>query len=186
MIKRYKNFKYKNILLLIFSIFFAFFLWRLDIFHQVLLELGTFGYLGAFLAGILFVWIFSMPTALLILLTLSTTGNLSPIEIGIIAGLGAVVGDLIIFKFVRNGLSLEIKELYSAFGGRNLSTIFNSRYFHWTLPIIGAIVIATPLPDEFGVSLLGISRMKTYQFILLSFLLNSLGIYAVIALGQIF
>jgi len=186
MIKRYKNFKYKNISLLIFSILFAIFLWRLDVFHEILLGLGTFGYVGAFLAGILFVWIFSMPTALLILLTLSQSGELSPLEIGIIAGLGAVVGDLIIFRFVRGGLSTEIKDLYSAFGGTHLSTIFNSRYFHWTLPFIGAIVLATPLPDEVGVSLLGISSMKTYQFILLSFLLNSLGIYAVIAIGQIF
>lgn len=186
MIDRYKNFKYKNISLLILSIFVAFFLWRLDIFHQSLLEIGTLGYLGAFLAGVLFVWIFTMPTALLILLTLSQSGELSFIEIGIIAGAGAVVGDLLIFKFVRGGLSMEIKDIYSAYGGSHLSTIFNSRYFHWTLPFIGAFVLASPLPDEVGVSLLGISKMHTYQFILLSFFLNSLGIYTVIAIGQIF
>lgn len=185
MIKIYQNFKYKNLTLLGLSILVAFFLWRQPSFHEFLLGLGEFGYLGAFLAGILFVWIFTMPTALLILLTLSQSGNLSPIEIGFIAGFGAVVGDFIIFRFVRNGLSTEIKDLYSAFGPKHLSTVFNSRYFHWTLPFIGAIVIATPFPDEIGVSLLGISRMKTYHFLLLSYFLNSLGIYVAIAIGQL-
>lgn len=186
MINKYKNFKYKNITILIISILFALFLWRFEAFHEFILGLGNLGYLGAFLAGILFVWIFSMPTALLILLTLSQSGVLSPIEIGLIAGLGAVVGDLIIFKFVRDGLSGEIEEIYTKYGGKHLSNIIRSRYFHWTLPIIGAVVIASPLPDEIGVSLLGISKMKTFNFIILSFTLNSLGIYIVVILGQIF
>ena len=186
MINKHKKFKYKNLVVLFISIAIALALWQIESFHEFLLDLGMAGDLGAFIAGILFVWIFTMPTALLILLTLSQSGTLSPIEIGIIAGAGAVLGDLVIFKFVRDGLSSEIEELYQEYGPKHLQHVLNSKYFHWTLPIIGAIMIASPLPDELGVSLLGISKMRSYNFILLSFFLNSLGIYTIIALGQIF
>ena len=47
--------------------------------------------------------------------------------------------------------------------------------------MIGAIIIASPFPDEIGVSLMGISKMKTYQFILISFLLNAIGIFLVVS-----
>jgi len=184
MIDKYKNFKYKNLTAVFVGILFAIALSRIGPFHDFLTHLGGFGYLGAFLAGILFVWIFTVPTSLLILLTL--TEYLSPIEIGLIGGLGAVVGDLIIFKFVRNRLTEELTEIYDNFGGSYIKRIFHSKYFHWTLPIIGAVIIASPFPDELGVSLMGITKMKTAHFIILSFILNSLGIYFFLILGEIF
>ncbi len=184
MIDKYKNFKYKNTVILLIGILFALYIARFEPFNDFLLRLGGWGYLGAFIAGILFVWIFSVPTAIVILLTLSEF--ISPIEIGIIAGAGAVVGDLLIFKFVRNRLSEELTDIYDNFGGSYVKRIFHSKYFNWTLPIIGAIIIASPFPDELGVSLLGISKMKTLNFIILSFVLNSLGIYFFLILGEIF
>ena len=49
------------------------------------------------------------------------------------------------------------------------------------LPVIGAIIIASPLPDELGVSLMGMSQMKASRFILLSYILNSIGIFLVVS-----
>ena len=107
--------------------------------------------------------------------------SLSPIEIGIIAGLGAVIGDLTIFRFIRNeGLTSEISHFFSYFGGDKIFHLLHTKYFSWTLPVVGALIIASPLPDEFGVSLMGISKMKTSKFIVLSFILNSLGIFLVV------
>jgi len=42
------------------------------------------------------------------------------------------------------------------------------------------------LPDELGVGLMGISKLKTYQFIILSYVLNSIGIILVISATYIF
>ncbi|HLL60625.1 MAG TPA: hypothetical protein VK338_02820 [Candidatus Nitrosocosmicus sp.] len=175
---RFKSFKYKNITFLFLSFLVVFFLYKNESFHAFLLHLGNLGYLGAFIAGILFVSTFTVATGTLILLVLAE--KLSPIEIGLIAGLGAVVGDTVIFKFIKDNLIEEVRPIYNHLGGGHLSKVMHTRYFSWTLPVIGALIIASPLPDEVGVSLMGISKMKTYKFLILSFILNAIGIFIVI------
>lgn len=175
----WKSWKYKNLTILLVSIIIAFVLSRLDIFNSFLLHLGNWGYLGAFFAGMLFVLSFTAAIGAVILFILAE--HLSPLEIGVIAGLGAVISDLTIFRFVKDDLVNELESLYKRFGGNHLNHVLNSKYFHWTLPLIGALIIASPLPDELGVSLMGISKMKTYEFIIVSFLLNAIGIFIVIS-----
>lgn len=143
-------------------------------FHSFLLDLGNFGYMGAFFAGMLLVSTFTVTTGAIVLLVLAET--LSPIEIGIVAGFGAVIGDLTIFHFIKDNLLGEITPIYNKMGGRHISAVLHTRYFSWTLPVLGAFIIASPFPDEIGVSLMGIAKMKTYQFLILSFILNAIGI----------
>lgn len=175
---------YKNIVLVCIGILAAVALSRVDEFRAVLLHLGTFGYVGAFITGMLFVTTFTAPIGTLMLVILAQ--RYTAIEIGILAGAGAVVTDMLIFRFVKDDLSDEIKSLYKHFGGSHLRHIFHSKYFHWTLPVLGALIIASPLPDELGVSLLGISKMKPFQFILTSFCLNSLGIFLIVSSSVLF
>ena len=178
------HWKYKNLTLVFIGIILAIILSQFEAFHSFLLHFGNFGYIGAFIAGILFVSTFTVATGSLILLILAE--KLSPVELWLIAGLGAVVGDLAIFRFVKDGLANEIEYIYNQIDGdHHLKKVFHSKYFSWTLPTIGAIIIASPLPDEFGVSLLGISKMSTYRFVLLSYVLNSAGIFIVLSLSTI-
>ena len=171
--------RHKNILFVCLGIFAAILLSRNEVFHSALLHLGTFRYLGAFLAGILFVSTFTAPTGILMLLILAQ--RYTPIEIGLIAGVGAVVSDVLIFHFVRDDLANELEGLYTRFTGSHFRHLLHTKYFRWTLPVVGAIIIASPLPDELGVSLLSISKMKLPQFILTSFCLHSLGIFLVVS-----
>jgi hypothetical protein len=143
------------------------------------LGLGTLGYIGAFFAGILFVSSFSVATGIVILLVLAE--QLNPVEIAVIAGAGAVIGDLIIFHFVKDQLVGEVQPIFERFGGKHVIALLHTRYFSWSIPLIGALLIASPLPDEIGVSLMGISRLNTVQFMLLSFVLNSMGIFLVVS-----
>lgn len=180
MVNFWQHLKYKNLSLLGVSLIIAVILFRLESFHQFLLGLGDLGYIGAFIAGILFVSTFTVATGGVILLVLSE--KLSPVEIGIFAGLGAVLGDFTIFRFVRDNLAGELKAIYNHIDHNNhLVRILHTKYFSWTFPVFGAIIIASPLPDEIGVSLMGISRMKTYKFLILSFILNASGIFLVIS-----
>lgn len=175
----WQRWKYKNLTFFLISIAIAFFLSRYEPFHTFLLNLGSLGYVGVFVAGILFVSTFTVATGAVILLVFAE--RLSPIEIGIIAGLGAVVGDFVIFRFIKDNLAREVKDIYDHIdGGHHVQRVFYSKYFSWTLPVIGAIIIATPFPDEIGVSLMGISKMKTYQFLFISFILNAIGIFLVV------
>lgn len=185
MVKQWKKWRYKNLTFVFFGIIIAIILSRSESFHSFLLGLGNLGYLGAFIAGILFVSTFTVATGAIILLVLAE--KLSLLEIGIIAGLGAVIGDLTIFKLVKNNLTKELVDIYNHIdGNHHLKRTFHSKYFSWTLPVIGAIIIASPLPDELGVSLMGISKMKTYQFLAISFILNSVGIVLVISASLFF
>ncbi|MDD4026601.1 MAG: hypothetical protein PHO75_00245 [Candidatus Shapirobacteria bacterium] len=172
--------KYKNLIILFFGIILAIILSQVESFHSFLLHLNNFGYIGAFIAGILFVSTFTVATSALILLTLAEV--LSPIEIALIAGLGAVVGDLLIFNLIKDNLFNEIKEIYNKIDQKNhLKKIFYSKYFNWMLPVIGAIIIASPLPDEVGISLMGLSKISTPKFIFISYILNSIGLFLIIS-----
>ena len=173
--KYWRSWKYKNLTFLFFSIAVGFTLYGNKTFSEFLLGLGTFGYLGAFIGGILFVSSFSVGTGAAILLVLAKT--LSPLEVSIIAGIGGTFGDFTIFRFIRNGLIQEVTPIYKKLGGDHLTRILNKRSFRWALPVIGAIIIASPFPDELGVTLMGISKIKTYQFIILSFILDCIGVF---------
>jgi len=176
----WQKWRYKNLTFLIISLLFAIFVARYEPFHETLLHLGSLGYIGAFVAGALFVSTFTVATGIVILLILAE--SLSPIEIGLIAGLGAVFGDFVIFRFVKENLKQEITTIYDHIDtNHHVKKLFHSKYFSWSMPVIGAIVIASPFPDEIGVSLMGISKMKTYKFLLVSYLLNAIGIFLTIS-----
>jgi hypothetical protein len=177
-VKLWNSFRYKFTTLVVLSLLFAVFLYHYEPFHKALLVFGDVGYVGAFFAGIFFVLSFTVATALVVLLVLSE--RLSPLELGIIAGLGAVVGDYIVFRFVKDNFADEIMPLYNYLGGKRLTAVLQKKYFRWILPVIGAIIIASPFPDELGVALMGVSKMKNYQFLLLTFVLNSVGISLVL------
>jgi hypothetical protein len=112
--------------------------------------------------------------------------HLNPFEIAIIAGMGAVVGDYIIFKIVKDKVIDELKPLFDRWGGTKVSELLHTPYFAWLLPVIGATIIASPLPDELGVSILGIAKMSRWKFLVLSFFLNAIGIFIVVTLAQSF
>lgn len=174
------HWKYKNITFFLFSLIVTFFVLRNEILHSYLLHLGSLGHIGAFIAGMLFVSTFTVATGAVILLVLAET--LSPVEIGLIAGLGAMAGDFTIFHFVRDNLVGEIRQIYEKIDSKHhLRHVFHTKYFAWTLPVVGALIIASPLPDEVGVSLMGISKLKKYQFIIISFILNAIGIFLVVS-----
>lgn len=185
MLGSWHRYRYKNLTYLFISLLVSFVLFKHETPRYFLLHLGNLGYVGAFVAGILFVSTFTAAVGSVILLLLAE--YLSPLEIGLIAGLGAVVGDLLIFQFIKSrGLASEIKHIFEYFGGDKISHLLHTKYFSWTLPVVGALIIASPLPDELGVSLMGISQMKTAQFLVVSFLLNSVGIFLIISASVVF
>lgn len=174
-----KSFKYKNLLLTVLGIIFAIVLSRYEPFHLFLLNLKDYGYIGAFFAGMLFVSTFTFATGAIILLIFAEA--LNPIELALIAGLGGVAGDFFIFKYIKNDLTKEIELIYKNIGGNHLSKVLHTKYFRWTLPVIGALIIVSPFPDEIGVSLMGLSKMSIYKFLLIAFVLDFIGVFLIIS-----
>jgi hypothetical protein len=176
------NWRYKNTIFLALSLIIFYFLAKTDTAKHLLSLIGDWGYLGAFITGMLFVSTFTVAPSILIIYYLAQM--LNPLEVAIFAGLGAVISDALIFTFLKNGFFEEIKPLFFFFKKPLFARLFSSPYFAWLLPIIGAVIIASPLPDELGIGLMGLSRLKRWQFLIISFLLNSTGLFIITALAK--
>ncbi len=176
------NLQYPN-LAIFFSILFLTFLFsQTGLMDQIVESLGVFGYFSAFAVGIFFVSTFTVVPATALLFLMGETLNIPAVSV--LAGLGAVVGDYTIFKFVKDDLTDELKSVFRRVGGEDLTRfhfIIHTKYFAWLGPVLGAILIASPLPDELGVGLLGVYKLDDRQFALLSFILNTIGIFLLLS-----
>jgi hypothetical protein len=178
-----KHWKYRNLTLVTLGVFLTLLLSRTQVFNQFLIHVGSWGYLGAFFAGMLFVSTFTVTIGALVLFDLANA--LNPYLLALIAGLGAVAGDLLIFRLVKDKLLSELTDIYNKdFNGKHITRILHTKYFHWMMPVVGAIIIASPLPDEAGITLMGISKISNLKFMLISFLLNSVGIFIAVSFGS--
>lgn len=174
-----KNYKYKNLTLIFISTLFTIFLSKYNPLNNGLLNLHYIPLVGSFIAGFLYVSAFTATLGVLMLSDLSAT--LHPVEIALLAGLGGAVADFFIFRFFKNNLLSEITPIYNRLGGQRLTKLMYHRLLRWSLPIIGAAIIASPFPDEVGVGLLGISKIKSYQFVVLSFILDATGVFLLVS-----
>lgn len=181
--KKTLQWKYKNTTLLAISIVALFLLADTDIAHALIRQIGSYGYLGAMITGIFFVSTFTVAPASLVLFHLAQDFN--PILIALYAGAGAVVGDMLIFRFLRDGVFDELRPLVAKFHGSYFAALFRTPYFAWIVPVIGAIIIASPFPDEVGIGLMGLSKIKWWQFAILAFVLNSVGIFIIVTLATV-
>ena len=179
----FKNkYKYPNLLAFFSILALTYFLHRVGILDQMVHDLEDLGYFGIFLVGMVFVSAFTAaPAAVVLVLMLE---KFSIPEIAFIAGLGSVLGDYIIFRFMEDGLVRELKEVFEKVGGHSIFRfhwIAQTKYFIWLGPVLGAILIASPFPDELGIGLLGIYKMSDRNFILLSWILDTVGIFVILS-----
>ncbi|MEK7579025.1 MAG: hypothetical protein AAB460_00625 [Patescibacteria group bacterium] len=134
--------------------------------------------LGSFLAGIFFTSGFTIAPASVALLEIAKTTP--PLLVALWGAIGATVGDLIIFFFIRDAF---VDDLVGAFKtSHTVAGILSHLHFallRWVLPIIGAIIIASPLPDELGLACLGVSKIRIRYLIPLAFVFNFIGIIVI-------
>lgn len=180
--EKWRNWRYKNTTWLLISLFIFFFIATTPFVDNLLKTIGSMGYVGAFIAGIFFVSIFTVAPASAVLFHLAE--QLHPFEVAVLAGLGAMTGDYIIFKYMRDKVFEELSPLFRKVTTHRITKLFYTPYFQWLTPFLGALFIASPGPDEVGISLLGLSRIERWQFLLVTFFLNSIGILAVVLLAR--
>jgi uncharacterized membrane protein YdjX (TVP38/TMEM64 family) len=139
--------------------------------------------LSSFIVGIFFTSLFTIAPAAVLLVELALVGH--PITVAFFGALGAVVGDMILFVFVRDRLSADIMRFVENGFKKFHFDRLHSKMFRWIFPLLGALIIASPLPDELGIMLLGFSHMKARHVIPISFLMNFIGVLLIIAAGQV-
>lgn len=179
----WKKWKYPYLTSILFSIFIALLLAENQSFRSWVLHLGSLEYIGALFAGMLFVSSFTAAISIVVIAIMAE--NINPMALALIGGVGAVMGDYLVFKLVRTHLAQELSLMFGKAGTSYVKSVLRSRYIAWMLPILGALIIASPLPDELGVSLLGISKMSDAKFILISYLSNAAGILMVASVAKV-
>lgn len=160
--------------IIVLSILIAVILAKTGILENIIASTQKARLMGSFIAGILFVSVFTAAPATVALGEIARSNSV--ILVAIIGGFGALVGDLIIFRFVRDRISRHFTYLVKVSRSERLVSVFRLKLLRWMIPFIGALIIASPLPDEIGLAMLGLSRIKTFAFIPLSFILNAIGI----------
>lgn len=157
------------------SIAFAWAIVHFEWVHAILSYTGDGVLLASFVAGAFFTSVVTTAPAIAVLAELSQEGNL--LLVALVGGLGAVCGDYIIFAFVRDRVSDDMAYLLKRTGTPRIIKLFHKRKtFRWLLPAIGGLIIASPFPDELGLTLLGMAKLSTKRFILISYTFNTLGI----------
>lgn len=162
-----------DLFIILFSIVVAILFARSALIERVLTATLGMEAISAFVGGIFFVTIFTVAPATVILAGLAQANNI--LFVAFFGGLGALLGDYIIYRFVRDRIADDVDYLMQNRGER-LKAIFRRKIFRWMVPFVGAIIVASPLPDEVGLTMLGLSKFEKKYFIPLSFFLNAVGI----------
>ena len=170
-----ENFLLEDVAILVLSVFIAIFIIRTDVLKDILSSTVEMGIVGSFVSGMFFTSIFTTTPAIAVLGQIATHNSL--LYTSFFGAIGALVGDLFIFHFVRDRLSLHLTDTVKHNGlWKKIKGIVKFKYFRFVTFLIGGLVLASPLPDELGIGLMGLLKMKMRLFIFLSFSFNFLGI----------
>ena len=172
--RRHASDSLRDIGIVALSVTVAILLARSGIVDELLASVGGFAIIGGFIAGTFFVSVFTVAPAAAVLVELFRGNSL--LDVAIAAAAGGLVGDWIMFRFLRDHVAADLAYLASRPPFRRSRAVFRLKSFHWLTPLLGAVIVASPLPDEIGLALMGISGLRTALFLPLSFGLNFSGL----------
>lgn len=165
----------EDVTIVVLSIFVAIILVQTQVLANFLASAQEYKLLGSFFAGMFFTSVFTTTPSIV---ALSEISQMQPIlHVSFIGALGALVGDLIIFRFIKDRLSDHLMEtMKHQIAGTKLKFRHHLTFFKYLTFFVGGLIIASPLPDEIGIGLLGLSKMSMKWFIPIAFLGNFFGI----------
>lgn len=169
--------RYPNLVLLFCGLLLAVIVLRYGQTDLLTEAFGRLGYGGVFVAGLFFVSTFTVAPAAAVLFEFAQ--NLTPLLVALFGGLGAAVGDYIAYRFIREKIFAELNPILKTLHLYRQVDLLHSKYFTWLAPVIGLAIIASPLPDELGLTLLGLKKIKPASFLLMTFIFNAIGIYLI-------
>lgn len=174
-IERNGNHIFQDIGLIALSILIAVILVKTGVLTQLLLTTEKVELIGSFISGAFFTSIFTTAPAMAALGQISLAQGI--FATALVGAAGSVIGDLVIFRFVRNRFAEHIEELLQhTHPIRRAHVLFKRRIFRWFTFLVGGLILASPLPDELGIAVLGFSKMRFKYFVALSFAFNFFGI----------
>jgi len=156
------------------SVIVAVIIGKTGILVNVLTGMREMQIIGSFIAGMFFVSVFTVAPAAVVLVEIAQANSL--LTVAFFGALGALIGDLLIFRFIRDSLSKSLLDFFIRPRQNKIMALSRMKIFRLLSPLIGALIIASPLPDEIGLMIMGLSKIRTLYFVPLAFSLNFLGI----------
>jgi len=181
-----REFHYPKIILFLIAILAAYLLFKNPSVSSWTNNLELLSYLGVFIAGMLFSFGFTAPLAVGFFIILNPQNM---VLTAIIGGLGSLVSDMIIFSLIRLSFMDEFTRLKNIGAiqkiQHSLDNYLSHKIRNYLLYVFAGIIIASPLPDEFGITMLaGLTHIRQKIFIIISAMLNFIGILIILLLSQ--
>lgn len=174
--------RYTKFLIFLISLIISLFLIRFIPATSIIHSLGDWGYIGVFVAGFLFTY--SITASIGIVLLLLFGKSLPFVYVAGVASVGLVLGEYFIFITSRYIVKKVNEKKFPKFSNKVQHLLFTVGN-RWLLVCIGVIILLLPIPDEIGVSFIGLSRINSFQFILLSFFLNFFCVFFLLQISHL-
>lgn len=171
-------YRYKYTIILIATFLAAFAVARLGYLDAIAATAaGANQIVYAFIAGALYSFSFTAAFAVILFSNL-TLSQEAVWPIAVIAATGGLVMDLTLLRFIKGFLSEEL----TGHTKRVVERVVHIRPIRFLMQFLGAIIIASPLPEEIGLTLLGISHLSFWRIVWVTYTLNIIGAYLVITI----
>lgn len=144
--------------------------------HVLTLTLGR-EIIGSFIAGLAYSSGFTAPISVVAFGVMAQENSL--LLIALVGAFGSMLADMFFFTFARYRFRTDLFYIL-----KPLHLKRRGKFWTVTLPLIGAFIVASPLPDEIGVVLLGISHWSRKRVALLCFVLNFIAINIIGLIAQ--
>jgi hypothetical protein len=169
-----------TVLVLMFAVAYVLFSGRsFEPLHDTLVSLG---YAGDFIDGIFYSYGLTGAPAAAVFMIIAKGQNI--ILAALLGGLGSLFSDLVLFNLIRHSFNDEIELLSKERFFINAGKRIPRRLRRPVLTFIAFFIIASPLPDEIGVSMLACEKWVSEKvFTVLSFCLNTAGILTILYIG---
>jgi len=133
--------------------------------------------LAAFIGGFFFTSLFTVAPATVLLFELGQAGTLGLVPMAIIGGIGALLGDLILFRLIKSNITDELAAHFKDPSAGYFKKLMRIKLFSFAVAVAGALVIVLPLPDELGLAMLNMAKIRPKHIGIISFFLNGSAIF---------
>lgn len=147
---------------------------HLDNFIKIILPFKLF---AIFVAGLMYASFVTTPLSIASFYLLALHTN--PLLLALIGGVGAAVGDVLLIHLLRL-LKKDLPRFSTKGLVHDIKKLLHSVNLHFVALTLGILIIASPLPDEIGLILLGATKLPDYKIFLISAVLNAIGIYLIL------
>ncbi|MCX6747146.1 MAG: hypothetical protein NTU63_03375 [Candidatus Pacearchaeota archaeon] len=174
-------FKYPKLLLFIFLIVLSYYLFSRPFISGLIGYFNKLSLFGILISGALTSLGFAAPIGIGLLSRITPQNILIAALIG---GIGATIADLLIFKTIKFSFMDEFKALEKTPAIKKIEKIVKKNKSvlirHYLMYIFVGLTFVTPLPDEFGVSMLaGLTTIKPLKLAIIGFFLHTITIFGI-------